>query len=219
MYPVGDLKYKNQRLPVRNVILPDRPKAGQPEPFLRTAANETRPAFSPDGRWVAFERDRDRRGLRSGVREPPGSGREVADLERRWRHAHLVAKRARVVLSSRPPDHGFGLHRSWKLVRGKQAPPMVEVAATPNCIHELRPGARRQAVRGGAGLERLANRGPRDDAAQLLRRAASPSSLRHLNVPETGRPHVGVESRDTPRESSVAPAAVGLSGITVAPSR
>ena len=33
---------------------PDRPKAGQPEPFLRTAANETRPAFSPDGRWVAY---------------------------------------------------------------------------------------------------------------------------------------------------------------------
>jgi serine/threonine-protein kinase len=33
---------------------PDRPKAGQPEPFLRTPANETRPAFSPDGRWVAY---------------------------------------------------------------------------------------------------------------------------------------------------------------------
>ena len=33
---------------------PDRPKAGQPELFLRTPANETRPAFSPDGRWVAY---------------------------------------------------------------------------------------------------------------------------------------------------------------------
>ena len=30
------------------------PKAGQPELFLRTPANETRPAFSPDGRWVAY---------------------------------------------------------------------------------------------------------------------------------------------------------------------
>ncbi len=33
---------------------PDRPKAGPPELFLRTAAHETRPAFSPDGRWVAY---------------------------------------------------------------------------------------------------------------------------------------------------------------------
>ena len=33
---------------------PDRPKAGQPELFLGTPANETRPAFSPDGRWVAY---------------------------------------------------------------------------------------------------------------------------------------------------------------------
>jgi Tol biopolymer transport system component/tRNA A-37 threonylcarbamoyl transferase component Bud32 len=33
---------------------PDRPKAGQPELFLKTPANETRPAFSPDGRWVAY---------------------------------------------------------------------------------------------------------------------------------------------------------------------
>ena len=33
---------------------PDRPKAGQPELFLRTPAHETRPAFSPDGQWVAY---------------------------------------------------------------------------------------------------------------------------------------------------------------------
>ena len=33
---------------------PDRPKGGQPEPFLRTPASETRPAFSHDGRWVAY---------------------------------------------------------------------------------------------------------------------------------------------------------------------
>jgi Tol biopolymer transport system component len=33
---------------------PDRPKAGQPEVFLRTPAAEVRPAFSHDGRWVAY---------------------------------------------------------------------------------------------------------------------------------------------------------------------
>jgi serine/threonine protein kinase/Tol biopolymer transport system component len=36
---------------------PDRPKTGQPELFLKTPANETRPAFSPDGRWVAYNSD------------------------------------------------------------------------------------------------------------------------------------------------------------------
>jgi serine/threonine-protein kinase len=34
---------------------PDRPKPGQPEPFLRTAADELAPAFSPDGHWLAYE--------------------------------------------------------------------------------------------------------------------------------------------------------------------
>ena len=37
-----------------DVSNPDHPKAGQPEPFLRTAAVETYPSFSPDGRWLAY---------------------------------------------------------------------------------------------------------------------------------------------------------------------
>jgi serine/threonine protein kinase len=36
---------------------PDRPKAGNPELFLSTPANEARPAFSPDGRWIAYYSD------------------------------------------------------------------------------------------------------------------------------------------------------------------
>jgi serine/threonine-protein kinase len=35
----------------------DNPIAGTPEPFLRTAANELFPAFSPDGRWMAYASD------------------------------------------------------------------------------------------------------------------------------------------------------------------
>ena len=30
---------------------------GKPQPFLHSAANETAPAFSPDGRWLAYESD------------------------------------------------------------------------------------------------------------------------------------------------------------------
>jgi WD40 repeat protein len=36
---------------------PDHPKPGKPEPFLRTKFNEGRGAFSPDGRWMAYESD------------------------------------------------------------------------------------------------------------------------------------------------------------------
>ena len=30
------------------------PNAGKPEPFLQTPAYETYPAFSPDGKWIAY---------------------------------------------------------------------------------------------------------------------------------------------------------------------
>ena len=33
---------------------PDHPKAGKPEPFLRTPSDELVPMFSPDGRWIAY---------------------------------------------------------------------------------------------------------------------------------------------------------------------
>jgi serine/threonine-protein kinase len=33
---------------------PDHPKAGKPEPFLRTPAEELGPVFSPDGHWIAY---------------------------------------------------------------------------------------------------------------------------------------------------------------------
>jgi serine/threonine-protein kinase len=32
----------------------DHPKAGPPEPFFHSPANEAKPGFSPDGRWVAY---------------------------------------------------------------------------------------------------------------------------------------------------------------------
>jgi Tol biopolymer transport system component len=33
---------------------PDNPKAGAPQPFLRTRFDEMAPMFSPDGRWIAY---------------------------------------------------------------------------------------------------------------------------------------------------------------------
>lgn len=36
---------------------PERPKPGRPEAFLRTPNNEISSAFSPDGRWMAYQSD------------------------------------------------------------------------------------------------------------------------------------------------------------------
>jgi serine/threonine-protein kinase len=42
---------------------PDHPKAGKPEPFLRTPADERMPIFSPDGHWIAYSSNQ------SGIQE------------------------------------------------------------------------------------------------------------------------------------------------------
>jgi len=42
---------------------PEHPKAGKPEPFLRTPSDERDAVFSPDGRWIAYTSDE------SGTRE------------------------------------------------------------------------------------------------------------------------------------------------------
>jgi Tol biopolymer transport system component len=51
----------------------DHPKPGKSEPFLRTPANELRPAFSPDGRWIAYTSDESGR-YEIYVRAFPGPG-------------------------------------------------------------------------------------------------------------------------------------------------
>ncbi|SPF39809.1 Serine/threonine protein kinase (fragment) [Candidatus Sulfopaludibacter sp. SbA4] len=54
---------------------PENPKPGTPEPFLRTPSTEGNPAFSPDGRWIAYSSDESRR-FEIYVRPfPPGPGK------------------------------------------------------------------------------------------------------------------------------------------------
>jgi hypothetical protein len=52
---------------------PDHPKAGKPEPFLRTPANERTPMVSPDGSWIAYQSDESGR-YEVYVRPFPGPG-------------------------------------------------------------------------------------------------------------------------------------------------
>src|SRR5450759_187348 len=53
---------------------PDHPKPGKPEPFLRTPADEFVPAFSPNGRWIAYLSNESGR-FEIYVRPFPGRGR------------------------------------------------------------------------------------------------------------------------------------------------
>jgi Tol biopolymer transport system component len=56
-----------------DVTDPDHPKPGMPEPFLRTSFNELFPAFSPDGRGIAYQSNESGR-FEVYVRPFPGPG-------------------------------------------------------------------------------------------------------------------------------------------------
>jgi eukaryotic-like serine/threonine-protein kinase len=52
----SDTNFDVWTLPL-DVTDPDHPNPGKPEPFAHTMANEVQPAFSPDGRWMAYASD------------------------------------------------------------------------------------------------------------------------------------------------------------------
>src|SRR2546422_1123208 len=59
---------------------PEHPKPGKPELFLRTASDEIEPAFSPDGRWIAYTSNESTRD-EVYVRPFPGGARSASG---RW---------------------------------------------------------------------------------------------------------------------------------------
>ena len=56
---------------------PDNPKAGPPEPFVLTKSNASQPAFSPDGRWIAYRSGESPAGIYVG-RFPPSTPADSA---------------------------------------------------------------------------------------------------------------------------------------------
>ena len=166
---------------------PDHPKAGKPEPFLRTPAAELLPVFSPDGRWIAYRSSEsgDCRDLCPAFSRR--RWRQMADLDR-WRLVRvLVEQRARVILRNRgQPDHGVGLHGGRQFVRAGQAASVVGQADLQSGSHEPGSGAGWQALRGvpNAGSRGRRERlGPRHYAAELFRRGAAADSNGEVRLP------------------------------------
>ena len=63
---------------------PENPKPGAPEPFLRSTANEDEPAFSADGRWLAYRSDESKPGQIYVRSFPPGPGKWQISRDGGW---------------------------------------------------------------------------------------------------------------------------------------
>ena len=76
-------------------------RGSEPGPFQRTENDESSPAFSPDGKWLAYVSDES--GRRSVWVQPfPGPRRQVAGFARRGHRARLVARAATSSSSAAP---------------------------------------------------------------------------------------------------------------------
>jgi Periplasmic component of the Tol biopolymer transport system len=92
----------------------------KPEPFLRTPYKEFAAAFSPDGRWLAYQSNDSKAGrnLRAPV---PGGRRQVASINPRRRDPTLVARWEGTVLFSRRHADGGGHHTRPDFPGGRPA--------------------------------------------------------------------------------------------------
>ena len=78
-------------------------RAGKPEGFLETTANEMYPAFSPDGRWIAYH-SIEEENFEIFVRAFPDTGGKWQISNGDALVCDMVAERARIVLPHQGPD-------------------------------------------------------------------------------------------------------------------
>ena len=71
--------------------------SGEPTPFIRSKAEESDPAFSPDGRWVAYHSNASGR-FEVYVRPFPQGGTGLSRLSKRRRISALERRRQRTLL-------------------------------------------------------------------------------------------------------------------------
>jgi serine/threonine-protein kinase len=153
----------------------DRPKPGKPAPFLRTPFNETSPAFSPDGRWMAYGSNE------TGVAEVyvrPAAGAAVG----KWQVSTSGGRSPRWARNGQELFYesldsrimGRPLHRGRRSVPGRQTQAMVGGATVLAGRRKLGPGAGRKAagrVRRAHAAERRSDVRARRVPGELLRRA------------------------------------------------
>jgi serine/threonine-protein kinase len=152
-------------------------RAGDPETFLKTATVSSFPAFSPDGRWLAYAN------AEGGVYEVyvrvPRQWHAVADFEFRGRDTRLVPQGARGVLPNRrSTHHGGKLQGQGRSVRGREAARVVRKAPCEyraRCEFRCRSGRQARRCADAARRHRATrNSESRDASAELLRRSPAP---------------------------------------------
>ena len=100
----------------------DSMTAGKPKPFLVSDSFEVYPAFSPDGRWIAYT------SLESGayeiyVRRVPGQRTQAANLNAWWNGGRVGAGRPPSFLpDGGPAHHGCRLERQRRRISARSAP-------------------------------------------------------------------------------------------------
>jgi dipeptidyl aminopeptidase/acylaminoacyl peptidase len=96
----------------------DHPKASRPEPFFHSTGNETRPAFSPDGRWVAYQSNEsgqleiyvrafDANGSRAGKWQVSSGGGDQPIWSRRGRNLFFLSGDSLMVTEYQNVDGTF----------------------------------------------------------------------------------------------------------------
>ena len=157
------------------------PRPDTPSCFFGQPANETRPAFSPDGRWVAYlsnETGANEVYVRASASSPGAAGKW--QISSAGGGTPIWSRNGRELFYLRgQPDHGCGLHRNGSSLR--RASPGY--GRTSGCSRPHSPTSTWRLTASSSRscrTRRRAGRGPRDDAAELLRRAASPTPLEEI---------------------------------------
>ena len=149
-------------------------KPGKPSVFLSTRFTETDPAFSPDGRWIAYVSDES--GQRDVyVRPFQGSGKWRVSIDGGTFPTWSRAKPRTLLRYRRREDHGRLHERGRGVVSRRAAAALVRNAVRRPSQPDVRPASGRRTVRGRTRGAATTGRqtGSRHVHLQLLRRAAA----------------------------------------------
>jgi serine/threonine-protein kinase len=113
------------------------PKAGSPELFLQTPADESQPAFSPDGHWIAYTSDESRSNQVYVRPFPPGPGKwQISREGGSWPR---FARDGKQLFYVAPDGHLMAVDYQAKADSFEAGNPRVWTDSTLNAVGSLSP--------------------------------------------------------------------------------